>query len=123
MKRIAAATVVAVFLCSAASSGAASLAQKNAIASAKQYLSFTAFSRLGLISQLDSSAVGFSKTLATYAVNHITVNWDTEAAKSARSYLKLEPFSCSGLVGQLDSSAVQFTKAQAEYGAKKVGLC
>ena len=100
-----------------------SLAQQNAIASAKQYLQFDAFSKLGLIGQLDSRAVGFSKALATYAVNHISVNWNAEAVKSAKSYLKLEPFSCSGLVQQLDSSAVGFTPSQAEYGAKKVGLC
>lgn len=35
------------------------------------------FSREGLISQLDSSAGdGFPQSLATFAVNHIKVNWD-----------------------------------------------
>jgi hypothetical protein len=108
-----------------ASASAASLAQKNAVAAAKQYLQVEAFSKLGLIGQLDSKdGSGFSKTLAVYAVSHISVNWNTEAVKAAKNYLKTEPFSCSGLVQQLDSpDGSQFTKAQAEYGAKKAGIC
>ena len=57
-----------------------------------------AFSRKGLIQQLSSSAgEGFSRADATYAVNHIDVNWNEQAAKAAQSYLDTMAFSRQGL--------------------------
>lgn len=99
--------------------------QKTAVASAKQYLSFDAFSQAGLIAQLDSPDGGqFSVNDATVAVDSLTVDWNAEAVKSAKSYMKLEPMSCQALIDQLDSSAgAQFTVAQATYGAQQAGDC
>ncbi len=99
-------------------------AQKNAIKSAKNYLEFTGFSKKGLIRQLSSSAGdGYSKADATYAVNHIKVDWNEQAAKSAKQYQDMLPMSRAGLIHQLTSSAGdQYTTKQANYGADKVGL-
>ena len=56
----------------------------NARRSAENYLDTMAFSRKGLIEQLSSSAgEGFSRADATYAVNHVDVNWNEQAAKAA----------------------------------------
>jgi hypothetical protein len=99
--------------------------QEQAIGAAKDYLAFSAFSKLGLIDQLSSKAgSGFPKRDAVFAVNHIDVDWNQQAVKSAKSYLDFSHFSCQGLVDQLSSSAgSKFTKAQATYAAKKVGVC
>jgi len=98
--------------------------QEQAIGSAESYLEFSAFSRKGLIRQLSSSAgEGFSVADATYAVDHITVNWNEQAARSAKSYLEMTHFSRQGLIHQLESSAGDgFTHAQAVYGVTKAGL-
>lgn len=98
--------------------------QEQAIGPAEQYLGFTAFSRKGLIEQLSSDAgEGFSVADATYAVDHIEVNWNEQAAKSAEKYLEMTHFSRSGLIEQLESSAGEgFTHAQAVYGVTKAGL-
>lgn len=100
------------------------VAQQNAIQSANDYLDFQAFSRLGLIDQLSSKyGEGFSKADATFAVDHIKVNWNEQAARSAKQYLKMGSFSHNGLVDQLSSRhGEQFTRAQAEYGVSKTGL-
>ncbi len=83
-----------------------------------------AFSRAGLIDQLSSSAgSGFSKPDATFAVDHIAVNWNEQAVKAAKEYLATQHFSRSGLIDQLSSPAgSQFTKAQATYGVNHTGL-
>jgi hypothetical protein len=98
--------------------------QVQAIGSAESYLSFTAFSRKGLIRQLSSDAgEGFSVADATFAVDHVKVNWNEQAAKSAESYLKMSHFSRSGLIRQLESDAGEgFTHKQAVYGVTKAGL-
>ncbi len=100
--------------------------QQQAITAAEGYLSDgQGFSRAGLISQLDSpSGNGFSQADATFAVNHVSVNWDQQAAIAAKGYVSDgQGFSYSGLVQQLESSAgSQFTHAQAVYGAKAAGL-
>jgi hypothetical protein len=58
--------------------------QDNARRSAENYLDISAFSRKGLIEQLSSDyGEGFSKADAIYAVNHINVDWNEQAAKSA----------------------------------------
>jgi len=100
------------------------LAVRNAIRSAQQYLDLgSGFSRLGLIAQLSSSAVGFPQDVATQAVDSLNEDWNAQAVLAAKDYMNLEAFSCSGLVGQLSSSAVQFTLTEAQYGAKQVGIC
>jgi hypothetical protein len=48
------------------------VAQENAIESAKSYLDFSGFSRAGLIQQLSSKAGDqFTVAQATYAANHV----------------------------------------------------
>lgn len=110
---------------SAASTASAStVSQREAISAARSYLSFEGFSRTGLIAQLSSKyGSGFSRADAVYAVDHISVNWNVEAARSARSYMAVEAFSRSGMIAQLDSSyGSAYTATQASYGADAVGL-
>jgi hypothetical protein len=98
--------------------------QKNARESAEQYLQTAAFSRVGLINQLSSQyGEGYSKADALYAVDHIDVNWNEQAAKAAKNYLATQPFSRNGLIRQLESPAGDgYTHAQAVYGVNKAGL-
>ena len=92
---------------------------------AQQYLQTQAFSRQGLIDQLDSSAGSqYSQSAATQAVGSLSVDWDKQAVQAAQQYLQTQPFSCAALVEQLASSAgSQFTQAQAEYGAHHTKAC
>ena len=103
---------------------AMTLSQEQAVAAAESYLELTAFSRKGLIRQLSSEAgEGFSMKDATFAVDHIKVNWNEQAARSARSYLELTHFSRAGLIRQLESDSGEgFTHKQAVYGVTKAGL-
>lgn len=91
--------------------------QRNAVRKANDYLDVLAFSKSGLVSQLEYN--GYSTADATYAVNSISVNWNEQAAKKAKSYLDVMAFSRSGLIEQLEYNG--FTRAQAEYGVSKVG--
>ena len=90
--------------------------------SAQSYLDMSGFSRKGLIQQLSSSAgEGFSKADATFAADHVDVNWKDEAVESAQSYLDMSSFSRDGLIEQLSSSAGEgFTLAQAQYAVGQV---
>ncbi|WP_241068398.1 Ltp family lipoprotein [Achromobacter insuavis] len=99
--------------------------QKNAVRSAKQYLSFSGFSRSGLIQQLSSDAGdGYKVADATIAVDSLKVDWNKQAARSAQNYVDMTGFSCKGLIQQLSSSAGdRYTKSEATYGAKAVGVC
>jgi hypothetical protein len=94
------------------------VAQRNAVEKAESYLDYTAFSRTGLITQLEFE--GFTKADATYAVDHITVDWTEQADKKAQSYMDYSSFSRSGLIKQLQFEG--FTAAQAAHGASAVGL-
>jgi hypothetical protein len=103
---------------------AMTLSQEQAVAAAESYLELTAFSRKGLLRQLSSDAgEGFSVKDATFAVDHVKVNWNEQAARSARSYLELTHFSRAGLIRQLESDSGEgFTHRQAVYGVTKAGL-
>ncbi|MDY5584580.1 MAG: Ltp family lipoprotein [Arcanobacterium sp.] len=94
------------------------LSQRNAIRQAESYLDFSAFSKSGLIDQLEFE--GYSKEDATFAVENITVDWNEQAAKSAENYLEFSPFSRQGLIDQLMFEG--FSQAEAEYGVNSVGL-
>ena len=99
--------------------------QKNAVRSAKTYLSVMGFSRRGLIEQL-SSPYGddYSVADATAAVNSLSVDWNAQAAKSAKQYLSIMGFSCRGLIEQLSSDAGdKYTNSEATYGAQAAGAC
>jgi hypothetical protein len=93
-------------------------AQENAIEAAESYLSYTAFSRSGLIEQLKFE--GYSGADATFAVDAIDVNWKKQAWLKAEDYLDYTSFSHDGLVAQLKFDG--FTTAQAEYGVRRAGL-
>jgi hypothetical protein len=92
--------------------------QEQAIGSAEDYLEYSHFSKSGLIGQLKYE--GFSKADATFAVNHIKIDWNEQAAGTAQDYLDNQHFSRSGLISQLKYEG--YTQSQAEYGVRKVGL-
>ena len=94
------------------------MSQQNAVQKAQDYLDFTAFSRQGLIKQLEYD--NFSPEDATFAVDNVTVDWNGQAAKKAKDYLDFTAFSHGGLVKQLEYDG--FTPAQAEYGVAAAGL-
>lgn len=94
------------------------VSQENALDKAESYLSLTAFSRSGLIEQLEFE--GFSTDDATFAVDTVAVDWMQQAALKAKSYMDLTSFSRSGLINQLEFEG--FTAAQAKHGADSVGL-
>lgn len=93
------------------------LAQSNAIGSAESYLSFTSFSRQGLIDQLIYE--GYSTEDATFAVDALEVDWNGQAALTAENYLSFTTFSRQGLIDQLLFEG--FSQAEAEYGVAMVG--
>ncbi len=99
--------------------------QKNAVRSAKQYLSMQGFSQEGLIQQLSSDyGDGYKADDAIIAVGSLNVDWNKEAVKSAKLYLSMQGFSCKGLIEQLSSSAGdKYTVTQATFGARKAGAC
>ena len=99
--------------------------QKNAVRSAKSYLSFRGFSRVGLIDQLSSPyGNGYNVADATAAVDSLSVDWNAQAVRSANQYLEMTGFSCNGLIGQLSSDAGdKYTESQATYGAQQAGAC
>lgn len=120
-------TFVAVMVFIASPTWAQSLTnpQKNAVRSAKQYLSVQGFSRKGLIDQLSSEyGDGYSVGDATVAVDSLKNDWNKEAMKSAKQYLSIQGFSCNGLIEQLSSDyGDKYTKNQATYGAQQAGAC
>ena len=93
------------------------MGQKNALGSAESYLSVTAFSRSGLIGQLEYE--GYSTEDATFAADNCGADWNEQAALKAQSYLDFTSFSRQGLIDQLLYEG--FTQAQAEYGVSSVG--
>lgn len=99
--------------------------QKNAVRSAKQYLSLQGFSRDGLVQQLSADVGdGYAVADATVAVDSLNIDWSKEAVKSAKQYLTMQGFSCQGLIEQLSSSAGdKYTVSQATYGAQQAGAC
>lgn len=94
------------------------ISQQSAQRKAGDYLKFTVFSRSGLIDQLVFEK--FSVDDATWAVDHMTIDYNEQAAKKAKDYLKFTSFSRSGLVDQLLFEG--YTPEQAEYGASTTGL-
>lgn len=95
--------------------------QKNARESAEGYLSFSPFSRKGLIRQLSSDVGGgFSVADATYAVDALNTDYNEQAYKAAKNYLSISPFSRKSLIRQLSSDVADgYTTKQATFGADK----
>lgn len=94
------------------------LSQKNAVKTAESYLDYTAFSKSGLIGQLEYE--GFSNEDATYAVDQISVDWKEQAVAMAKSYLDYTSFSKSGLIEQLEYEG--FSNEDATYAAEQAGF-
>lgn len=94
-----------------------SIGKKNALKSAKSYLSFTSFSYQGLIEQLEYE--GYSHDDSVYAVDNCGADWFEQAAKKAQEYLDYTSFSRDSLIEQLEYEG--FTTEQAEYGVNAVG--
>lgn len=94
------------------------VSQKNAVKMANNYIGMMAFSRDGLIKQLEFE--GFSNTDASYGVNQLNVNWREQAVKMAKNYLNMMPFSAEGLIQQLEFEG--FSNADAVYAVNQVGL-
>jgi len=94
------------------------VSQRNALRSAKSYLDYSAFSRSGLIKQLEYEK--FSNSDAVYGVDNSGADWYEQAAKSAEQYMDYSAFSRGSLIEQLKYEG--FTQAQAEYGATAIGL-
>lgn len=86
--------------------------QKNALSSAKNYLSIMPFSHDGLIEQLEYE--GFSNEEASYAADNCGADWNEQALKQAQSYLDIMAFSYSGLIEQLEYEG--FSNEEATYG-------
>lgn len=91
--------------------------QKNALKKAKSYLDTMAFSKSGLVKQLEFE--GFSNEDSVYAVDNCGANWKEQAAKKAESYMDMMAFSRDSLIDQLEFEG--FTTEEAEYGAAAVG--
>ncbi len=98
------------------------VAQQNAYRSAVDYLDYTAFSRKGLMGQLEYE--GFSTADAEFAIARLEteggVDWNAQAAAKAADYLDYTSFSHSSLVDQLLYEG--FTAEQAAYGVSTTGL-
>ncbi len=95
----------------------ATIGERNALRSAKNYLNVMAFSYEGLKEQLEFE--GYSETEATYAVDNCGANWFEQAKKKAKEYLDAMSFSKSGLITQLEFE--KFTHEQAVYGVEANG--
>lgn len=93
------------------------MGKRNALESAKQYISVMAFSYSGLIEQLEYE--GYSNSEATYAADNCGADWYEQAALSAKEYLGVMSFSRQGLIEQLEYEG--FTYDQAVYGVEKCG--
>lgn len=91
--------------------------QQNARKSATSYLSFMAFSRGGLIKQLQFE--GYSLEESTYGVDVQGADWNAQAVKSGASYLRTSSFSRSGLIKQLEFE--EFSPEQAVFGTDSQG--
>ena len=95
----------------------ASVGERNAANKALSYLSYSSFSRDGLIKQLEYEK--FSHQEAVYGVDQSGADWNEQAAKKAKSYLEYSSFSRDGLIKQLEYEG--FTPQQAAYGVQAVG--
>ncbi len=89
-----------------------SLGEKNALLKAKTYLSTMAFSREGLIQQLEFE--GFTTEQAEYGVENCGADWNKQAVLKTKTYLTTMAFSQKGLIEQLEFEG--FTTEQAKYG-------
>ena len=89
---------------------------KQAKEKAKDYMSFTSFSKKGLKEQLEFE--GFSAEAAEWAVENYNADWNSQACAKARDYLDYTSFSKEGLKEQLLYEG--FTEEEAQYAVDNV---
>ena len=111
------AIAVAAIIVSNQSSLAETIEQKNALRQAKSHLEYTAFSRDGLVKQLEFSK--FDHEDAVWAADNVGANWREQAVRQAKSYLDYSAFSRDGLVKQLKHS--KFDHKDAVFAADNCG--
>ena len=90
--------------------------EQNALDQARNYLDIMAFSRTGLIEQLEYK--GYTSSEAEYAAENCGADWYEQAVLKAESYLNVSHFSRAGLIDTLEYAG--FTTSEAEYA---VGQC
>jgi len=94
------------------------LSQKNAVRKAEEFLAVMAFSRSGLIKQLEHG--GFSNEDATYGVDKTNTDWKKQAVKKGEDFLAVMAFSRSSLMKQLEHGG--FSNEEATYAVDQIGL-
>lgn len=92
---------------------AAASEETQALAQAKLYIMYIAYSRQGLIDQLMYD--GFPRPAAEYAADNCGADWNEMAVKMAGVYLGVVKFSRGDLIRQLETDG--FTHDQAIIGA------
>jgi len=92
---------------------------EQARVTAHEYLVVVAFSRDGLINQMQI-ADGFPPDVSAEAVDALDVDWNEQALRAATQHLEGEPMTRDELVRLLTSEFGQYTIAQAEYAADHV---
>ena len=102
-----------VFLFISISAYAATMGEKNALASAQTYLEIMNFSYQGIISMLEYD--GYTEAECKYAADNCGADWNEQAVGSARTYLSIMSFSRSGMIEMLEYDG--YTSEQAEYAA------
>lgn len=80
---------------------------------AKNYLKVSAFSREGLVRQLEFD--GFSHEEAVCAADNCQADWNEQALKAAENYRSIIRMSAYELINELQSDG--FTKSEAIFGA------
>ncbi|MFV0504120.1 MAG: Ltp family lipoprotein [Lachnospirales bacterium] len=93
------------------------LGEQNALSKALNYLDIMAFSKEGLIKQLNYE--GYSDIEAKYGADNCDADWNEQAELKAKTYIDIMSFSKQGLIEQLLYEG--FTQEQAEHGAAAVG--
>ncbi|WP_195362917.1 Ltp family lipoprotein [Lactococcus lactis] len=89
---------------------------KDALSKGEDYISYTAFSKLGLKEQLLYE--GYPDAAAQYAIDNIKTDWNIQALKKAQDYLSYDSFSDAGLREQLIYE--QFTSTEADYAIANI---
>ena len=90
---------------------------RNALKSAKNYISMMPMSKKGLYNQLTSDfGDKFTEEEAQYAVDNLEVDYREQALKAAKNYQGIFPMSNNQLKRQLMSDAGdKFTEEEAQY--------
>ena len=91
--------------------------QDNALAAATAHLAATAFSRQGLIAQLELD--GFEASDAIFAVDNVEVDWNEQCSRKAGDYISDPDFPMQDLMDLLASDG--FTSEQIAYAVEMLG--